>query len=104
MKVTVDLRQLELKLKTAAQIPKQLIQDAYDFFHDLTPIDTGTAQRNTRLTGSTIQATYAYASVLDAGRRYTQEQWRGSRQAPRGMTEPTTRFMRSRVRQLTNKV
>lgn len=104
MKVTVNLRQLDLKLKQAAQIPKQLIQDAYQYFHDITPVDQGNAQRNTRLTGNTIRAGYAYASVLDAGRRYTQGQWRGSRQAPRGMTEPTRRFMRSRVRQLTNKV
>lgn len=104
MKITVDLKKLDLRLKNTASIPKQLIQDGYQFFKDATPIDQGNARRSTTLNGNRIEANYPYASVLEAGRRFTQGQWRGSRQAPNGMIEPTRRYMRQRVKQLTKKV
>jgi hypothetical protein len=45
------------------------------------------------LTNNTILAGYPYAGVLDAGRGMRDGQMRGSNQAPKGMTEPTLKFL-----------
>lgn len=63
---------------------------AYRFFVEATPIRTGNARRRTKLVnGDTIAANYPYAQRLDQG-------W--SRQAPRGMVQPTIDFVRRLVR------
>lgn len=71
-----------------------LPREAYDYFKSVTPIRTGNARRRTRLSGDTIRADYAYAQPLDDGR---------SRQAPRGMTEPTKKWLARRVKQIKGK-
>lgn len=57
---------------------------AYAYWRSITPIRSGNARRSTRLAGNEIQARYAYAEALDQG---------ASRQAPRGMSEPTTQYL-----------
>lgn len=69
----------------------RLPAEAYDVFHDETPIRTGNARSKTRLRGDVIDANYPYAGRLDDGY---------SRQSPRGMTQPTLQFLRKRVRQI----
>ncbi len=68
--------------------PNVMAKEAYEYFRDITPVRTGNAQRRTRLSGDEIRADYAYAQRLDDG-------W--SRQAPRGMTEPTERFIQDYI-------
>jgi len=65
-----------------------------------TPIATGNAKANTRLSGLVIEADYPYAFVLDAGRSFRDGQMRGSEQAPAGMSEPTREFAKRLIPQL----
>jgi hypothetical protein len=82
--ITKRLDELEKALS-----PETLAQEAYDYFRSITPIRTGNARRNTRLRGDEIRADYAYATRLDEG---------SSRQAPNGMTEPTTKFIQEYIK------
>lgn len=91
------------KLKAVQTQLAQLPQDAYRYFVDKTPVDTGNARRNTSLQGKTIRAKYDYAEVLDKGRHMTSRGMRGSKQAPQGMSKPTEQFIKTRVRQITGK-
>lgn len=93
-------------LKKTKQMRKDLgnlPKEAYQFFKDKTPIATGNARNNTRLQGNKIVGEYAYASVLDKGRHNTNRGMRGSKQAPKGMTLPTTQFIKDRVKQIVEK-
>lgn len=83
LKITID-DNISKQLAKDKKFLKQLPKDAYQFFVAQTPVRTGNARRNTRLVGDTIVGNYAYAERLDDGY---------SRQAPRGMTEPTERFV-----------
>ena len=66
--------------------------EAHKDFVKNTPIDTGNARRSTSLrNGDTIDARYNYANRLNEG---------SSRQARRGMTEPTIESIRQNVRQI----
>lgn len=53
-------------------------------FKESTPKRTGNARKKTNLRGNTIEAKYSYATNLDKG---------SSRKAPKGMTEPTRKFL-----------
>jgi hypothetical protein len=71
---------------------KKLAQEAYNYFRSITPIapvNGGNARRNTHLVNNEIRADYAYATRLDNG-------W--SRQAPNGMSEPTTKFIQEYIK------
>lgn len=61
---------------------------AHKAFVDNTPIRTGYARRNTVKSGNDIDANYPYAQKLEEG---------FSRQAPKGMTEPTIEEVRRYV-------
>ena len=63
---------------------------AAQHFRSITPIDTGNARNKTTLVGNTILANYPYAVRLDKGH---------SRQAPKGMVEPTKRFIEQLIKQ-----
>jgi hypothetical protein len=63
---------------------------AHQYFQSITPKDTGNARNRTVLTGTTILANYPYAVRLDRG-------W--SKQAPKGMVEPTKRFIEQLIKQ-----
>lgn len=70
-------------------------QDAEAKFKSLTPVDTGNARRNTRLSGNqTIEANYQYAVPLDNGH---------SKQAPNGMTKPFEQWVRMKSKQIFGK-
>lgn len=81
--MTGSLKNIEKRLD---RIPRQ----AYNFFKNITPKDTGQARRRTRLRDNVIEANYNYATHLDDGK---------SNQAPRGMTEPTNDFITRLIRQ-----
>lgn len=70
---------------------QKLASKAYDFFKNITPKDTGNAQRRTTLKGDEIQANYPYAQRLDQGY---------SKQAPRGMTKPTDEFIVKEIKKI----
>lgn len=69
------------KMRAALQ---QLPQKAYDVWVKNTPVRTGNARRKTRLRSTVIEAQYPYAQRLDDGY---------SKQSPKGMTEPTQKFV-----------
>ena len=79
----------------AEKVAQTLPKETYDYFVDSTPIRTGNARRSTSLRGSTIDANYAYAERLDEG---------SSRQAPKGMSAPTEKFLEKRINDLIGKI
>jgi hypothetical protein len=85
--ITPSLSRIQRNL---AQVPTR----AYNYFVSVTPKDTGNARRKTTLKGNTIEANYPYAQRLDKG-------W--SKQAPRGMVQPTIRFIQRLIRQIVRK-
>lgn len=85
--ITSSLRRIQSELD---KVPQQ----AYDVWVKGTPKKTGNARRSTVLKGDEIQARYAYATKLDDG-------W--SRQAPDGMSKPTEKFIKSRLKQIMRK-
>lgn len=92
IKVRVDTSRLTAKTARQQQAIQDLPERALKFFQAQTPIRSGNARRNTRLeSGDTIRADYAYAQRLDEG-------W--SRQSPRGMTEPTERWLRKEFKKI----
>lgn len=73
---------------------KALPKEAYDYWRSITPIRSGNARRRTRLQGTKIKANYNYAVPLDNGH---------SSQAPQGMSKPTERFIKQRLRKIMRK-
>jgi len=78
--ITVDISDALKNLKDIEQVQDRIIDESYQYFHDITPVRSGNARRHTDLKGTSIVADYAYAERLDRGY---------SRQAPFGMTKPT---------------
>lgn len=85
--VTPDIARIKRELQA---LPK----DVYNFFVGVTPIDTGNARKNTKLSGNVINANYVYAEKLDQGY---------SKQAPKGMVEPTTQYLEKQVKKILGK-
>lgn len=85
--VTPDIARIKRDL---AALPR----DVYNYWVGITPIDTGNARKKTKLTGNVIHANYAYANRLDEGY---------SKQAPKGMSEPTTEYLNKKVKQILGK-
>jgi hypothetical protein len=85
--IVKQIRHLEKALD-----PRQLAEEAYGFFRQATPIDTGRARSNTKLSGDSIIAQYPYATRLDNGY---------SRQAPDGMSRPTEKFIERYIKKQT---
>jgi len=83
---------IEIKTKTSEvkalfrdleDLGRDVIRPAFKYFRNITPVARsggGNARNSTKLVGKTIKAGYPYAGYLDDG---------SSKQAPRGMTEPT---------------
>jgi len=65
-----------------------VVTEAYKFYKQQTPIRSGNARRNTTLNSNKIVSDYAYAQRLNTG-------W--SKQAPGGMTEPTTEYIEKKL-------
>lgn len=68
---------------------ERLPYEAFVYWRSITPRRTGAARRRTTLSRKTIMASYPYASRLDSGY---------SRQAPDGMSRPTTRHIRRLIK------
>lgn len=81
-RMTPSLKDIQKEIK---RFPKL----AYDFFVSVTPRQTGNARNQTKLQGSKIKAAYPYARPLDRGH---------SKQAPRGMTEPTLEYIKKQAK------
>lgn len=82
----INDRLKQLKTNLSARV---IAAEAYREFYKLTPERSGNAKRNTRLRNDEIQADYPYAQRLDEGY---------SRQAPRGMTEPTIKHIKKFIK------
>jgi hypothetical protein len=95
MALNFNMSEVSKMFDAAEKVAKTLPKEAYDYFVDSTPIRSGNARRSTRLQGDTINANYAYAERLDEGY---------SRQAPKGMTGPTEKFLEKRIDDLIGKI
>jgi hypothetical protein len=95
MAMTLNMSQVNKMFEEAEKVAKTLPKETYDYFVDSTPIRTGNARRSTKLRGSTIDANYVYAERLDEGY---------SRQAPKGMSGPTEKFLEKRINDLIGKI
>lgn len=67
---------------------KNLAKVGHAEFKRVTPVRTGNAREKTDLMGNAINANYPYALSLNEG---------SSKQAPKGMTEPTIEAIRSYI-------
>jgi hypothetical protein len=88
----VDKSSVDRQFKQLETAIKGLTQAAHKEFVKNTPVRSGNARRKTRLDGDRIVADYAYSQRLDDGY---------SRQAPRGMVEPTEKFIQQEVERKT---
>lgn len=91
MKAQITVRgqaRVVASLSNIARRMNQLPKDAYTFWKNITPVKTGNARRRTTLQGNKIKANYQYAVPLDRG-------W--SKQAPRGMSGPTDKYIKQRI-------
>lgn len=92
----VNFRGLTTKLKRVSDVKDTVMPQAYQYFKAITPKRSGNAKNRTRLNNSKdIEAAYNYASYLDEG---------SSRQAPRGMTEPTVAKLKKFVADYIKKI
>lgn len=68
------------------KLPDTLLERTYRYFKSVTPIRSGNARNNTVVDRQNLEITadYPYAGRLDDGY---------SKQAPRGMVEPTLSYM-----------
>ena len=85
--MTPSLKKLNKQLGKIAKV-------AYEHFRKITPKRSGNAQRRTILRKNTIVLQYPYGKRLDTG-------W--SKQARKGMSKPTLKYLKSRKRQLLRK-
>ena len=95
MRIVIDDNDVRDLFNDIEDIPAKTMRRAGAYFKSITPIDQGNARRNTRTTGLTIHADYAYAGRLDEGY---------SRQAPNGMTDPTMDFIEREVNKQVGKL
>lgn len=82
--ITDRLKDIKTKLSE-----KNLAKVAHTEFKKTTPIRTGNARSKTDLMGNQINADYPYANLLNQG---------SSKQAPKGMTEPTIEAIRAYIK------
>lgn len=94
IKFSIDNKGTISHLDNLTKIPQQLIDEAGVYFRDITPVRSGNARNNTYQGGNQIRADYPYAGRLDDGY---------SRQAPKGMVEPTIAFIDKRLKTLVEK-
>ena len=94
IKFEINNKALISHLDQLTEVPKKLVTDAGKYFKDITPFKTGNARANTQLNGTVIEASYPYAGRLDDGY---------SKQAPKGMVDPTIEFIDKRLAQLVEK-
>jgi hypothetical protein len=72
-----------------------LPKDAFRYWRSITPVKSGNARRKTKLVAANrFTADYNYAVPLDQGL---------SKQAPKGMSEPTEKYIKKQVKKLLRK-
>ena len=81
-------------LKNIAKGLDDLDDEAYQYWKSITPVKTGNAKRRTKKGKNKVNANYDYASNLDEG---------SSKQAPKGMSKPTTEYLDKVVAKLMRK-
>lgn len=84
----VNKSSVDRQFKQMEEAMRGLERAAHKEFINNTPVRSGNARRNTRLDGNRIVADYPYSQRLDEGY---------SRQAPRGMVEPTEQWIQQEV-------
>jgi hypothetical protein len=94
MKIKVNAGDTRRYINKVQADLQKLPDEAYKHFVSVTPIRSGNARSKTRKSGNTIHASYAYAQRLDDGY---------SKQAPKGMIEPTEQFIQKRINEITRK-
>jgi len=77
-----------------SNLQTKITKKAFLEFRVRTPKRTGNARNKTRLQGNKIVANYPYATELDKGR---------SRQAPDGMSKPTTKLITQEIEKIFRK-
>ena len=98
---SIDIKNnINNKLKSVQDNLAKLPQAAFKEFVKITPIKTGNAKRRTKLVNGEVVADYKYAEVLDKGRHMTSRGMRGSEQAPQGMSKPTLKHIKERIKQI----
>jgi hypothetical protein len=82
MKSKIDTSEVDKMLDKLKLMPEGVMDETYVYFRNQTPIRSGNAKNRTKQEGKLkIGARYPYAGRLDEG-------W--SKQAPKGMTEPSS--------------
>lgn len=94
MKIKVNAGDTRKYVQRVQAELQRLPDEAYKYFVEVTPIRSGNARSKTRKSGNTIHASYAYAQRLDTGY---------SKQAPKGMIEPTEQYIQKRITEITRK-
>jgi len=92
--IKVDTRKVQRAISTASNELKKLPTQAHRQFVSNTPKRSGNARNKTKLLGNNIKAGYQYATVLDKGY---------SKQAPRGMIQPTIDFIKRKIESIFRK-
>jgi hypothetical protein len=87
-RIVLQKSQIAPSLKRRVKGLQQIAQQGHTHFKKITPKRSGNAKNRTVLNKGNIEANYPYAVRLDKG-------W--SRQAPRGMVQPTIEYMRKLV-------
>jgi len=77
--------------KKVNDLKRSLPRETFQQWVANTPRRSGFARRSTILSGNTIKANYPYAVPLDNGT---------SKQAPRGMDQPTWQWFKRRVKEI----
>ena len=80
--------------KIVNELQTKVTKKAFLEFKVKTPVRTGNAKRKTKLKGNTIHAAYPYATNLDKG---------SSRQAPEGMSKPTSDLITKEIERIFRK-
>lgn len=94
IKFTVITNTANSSLKRIQDELDKLPPKVYKEFVQNTPIRSGNARRKTKLNKDEIIADYPYAKRLDEGY---------SKQAPKGMTVPTEKYMRKELNRIMRK-
>ena len=90
-RIVLSKSQIAPKLKQRVEGLQQIAKRGHAHFKGITPKRSGNARRKTVLNRGNIEANYPYAVRLDKG-------W--SKQAPKGMVQPTIEYMSKLVNQV----
>jgi len=93
--IKIDDSVFRSRVKELKNLPEEILKDGLQTWKSETPVRSGNAKRKTRLNGDTIIADYSYAGALDSG---------SSKQASKGMSEPTLKQMQSFTDNFTRKI